>query len=186
MAFSGGVFSLLKNWAWYRQPHPKILSDMLAAEFAGIATALGAKQGVTDGGAAAAGYVGEIISSTIVNGSAIGLTSGAAKTITSIALTAGDWDVFINARFLSTATTVFDRMIASISLVNNTIDSTEDRRTDIFGGHTTTGLYVNPNALVGPAQFSLAAPATVYFIGYADFTASTCSVAGIIRARRVR
>lgn len=42
MAFSGGVFSLVKNWVWYRAPHPKILSDMLAAEFAGIATALSA------------------------------------------------------------------------------------------------------------------------------------------------
>lgn len=44
MAFSGGVFSLIKNWVWYRAPHQKTLSDMLAAEFAGIATALGAPQ----------------------------------------------------------------------------------------------------------------------------------------------
>src|SRR5574337_1898836 len=50
--------------------------------------------GTTTNDDAAAGYIGEVISSNIAVGSAVSLSSGTIANITSISLTAGDWDVY--------------------------------------------------------------------------------------------
>lgn len=141
--------------------------------------------GTTTNDNAAAGYVGEEIKSTVVVGSGVGLTTATAANVTSLSLTAGDWEVSINARFIGAATTVVDRVIASISLSSATLDSAEGRRTDVFGGHATSTLYSSLHAIAAD-RVSLAAPAAVYFIAFADFTISTLAASGVIRARRVR
>ena len=53
-------------------------------------------QGVASNANASAGNVGEYITSNIPNGSAVSLTNGTAQNITSISVTAGDWDIFGN------------------------------------------------------------------------------------------
>jgi hypothetical protein len=61
---------------------------------AAIAAAGGsAKIGTTTNDDAAAGHIGEYVSSMVPGGTGPALTSGAASNITSISLTAGDWDV---------------------------------------------------------------------------------------------
>ena len=48
--------------------------------------------GVTSASNAAAGSVGEIISALVAVGSPVSLVNATAKNVTSISLTAGDWD----------------------------------------------------------------------------------------------
>ncbi|MDP2325295.1 MAG: hypothetical protein Q8N51_14890, partial [Gammaproteobacteria bacterium] len=51
-------------------------------------------EGTNTNDAAAAGYIGELIGSTIASGSAVSLTTATNANVTSISLTAGDWDVW--------------------------------------------------------------------------------------------
>lgn len=50
--------------------------------------------GTTTNDNAATGYIGEYLSSTVLSGSAVSLSGGVAKDITTLALTGGDWDVW--------------------------------------------------------------------------------------------
>lgn len=63
----------------------------------GTMTGAAALKGVINASSAAAGVVGEVISSVIASGSAISVTTATATNITSISLSAGDWDVYASA-----------------------------------------------------------------------------------------
>ena len=63
--------------------------------------------GTTAADAASAGTVGEVISSAIVVASAVTISTTVAKDVTSISLTAGDWDVWGNVYATGTTVTKF-------------------------------------------------------------------------------
>jgi hypothetical protein len=73
----------------------------------GATAAAGQLPGTATNDSAAAGDVGEYVSSVIATGSATSFTTATAKNITSISPTAGDWDVqgecWINSSAASTA-----------------------------------------------------------------------------------
>jgi hypothetical protein len=134
---------------------------------------------------AAAGILGEYVESVIASGSSIALTTGTAKTITSISLTAGDWDVAANVGFIPAATTSLTQLFASISLSTNTLDQTLGRDTTLFMNATVTS--GNVIALpIQPVRFSLASTTTIFLVAQGAFTVSTLSGYGLLRARRVR
>ena len=134
---------------------------------------------------AAAGSVGEYVESIIAAGSAVALVSGTAKTVTSVSLTAGDWDVDAIVYHLPAATTSYTRYIGSLSLVTNTLDANPGKFTDftipafVSGGNTF-------NDVIPPFRFSFASTTSVFLITLGSFTVSTAGAYGIIRARRVR
>lgn len=153
----------------------------------GLTTPTGGIKGTATNDAATAGNVGEYISASVLTGAAIGLTSSTDTNITSIALTAGDWDVWVDGYFSGGATTAVTTGAVSISTVSATLNTTPGRFSatcasgnPIFNGGQVCGV----NA--GPARLSLAAPTTVYFVANAIFTTSTMAGYGIISARRVR
>ena len=141
--------------------------------------------GTNTNNSAATGYVGEYVSSTVAIGSAVGLTSGAGANITSISLTAGDWDVDCNVGFLPANTTIVTYMAGSISTTSATIAADALRGT--IGLLTITGNGTNPMT-VHPAKqrISIASTTTVYLVAYSNFTVSTNAAYGVISARRVR
>ena len=121
---------------------------------------------------------GTTISSTITSGSAISLTTGAAKTITSIDLTAGRWNVFHDASFEPAATTNLTTIISSLSATDNTLDLTPGnisvQRFGASGLVPAAGLTLQTKV----TRLSIAASATYYMVCRADFTVSTCSAFG--------
>lgn len=140
--------------------------------------------GTTTNDNATAGHIGEYIESVVASGSAVSLTTGTAKTVTSISLTPGDWDVSGVVSLLPAASTSVTRRSASISLTADTLGAN--------GAQT-----IQPVAAVvtGATSFSLPTPTVrvsiavttiVYLIGFADFTVSTMAAFGAIRARRMR
>ena len=76
-------------------------------------------QGVTNGGTAPVGFVGQFISSVVASGSAVSFTSGTTKDLTSISLPAGDWDVWGNIG--ATSTMALGQMTAWISSTSATV-----------------------------------------------------------------
>lgn len=134
---------------------------------------------------AAAGDVGEYIESVIVVGSAVSLTSGVAANITSISLTAGDWDVTGVVSFSPAGTTSVTVARGSISTTSATIDSSPGR----IAGHASAAQVPAGNGSHYPmptTRLSLSATTTVYLVATSTFTVSTMSAFGIISARRVR
>lgn len=152
-----------------------------------VALSKGQFPGETTTGSATAGNVGEVISSSVASGSAIGITSGAPINITSISLTAGDWDVSANISFGPAATTNVTLLLASISQTTGTSDlttlgaSNQQRSAGFVPGAGGT-----MNCLVGPMRISLSGTTTIFLVTQANFTVATLSGYGILRARRAR
>lgn len=67
----------------------------------GKGTSGAALQGKTNAGNVAAGYLSEFLSSVIAAASGVVLADNVAANVTSISLTAGDWDVWGNVAFVS-------------------------------------------------------------------------------------
>jgi hypothetical protein len=146
--------------------------------------AVGQLPGETSNGSATAGNVGQYIESPIAV-STVSLVSGTAKDVTSISLTAGDWDVDVTAYFTLTGTTNMTLLQASISGTTNTIDSTVGKWTQITYPGTVPGAG-QTTLNIPPYRLSLSGTTTVFFCVQGNFTVSTMSAGGLIRARRVR
>jgi len=141
--------------------------------------------GTTTNNNAAAGSVGEFISSSVLAGAAVALTTAIGANVTSIALTAGDWDVCGTVAFVFAATTTSTQQTMGISSVSATFGTNGAENNIIQFKQTLTGL---KTVAFGNSsmRFSIAAPTTVYLLGSAVFAVSTASAYGFISARRVR
>ena len=144
--------------------------------------------GEPSNGNAAAGEIGEYIESVITNGSPVAAgATNVAKTLTSISLTAGDWDVSGVIQWIPLATTVLSSYSGSISLTTNAVDITNGRfsvitlQTGITGAGNTDG-----SSVLTPCRFSLSGTTTIFLVGRAAYTTAGLNMYGILRARRVR
>lgn len=141
-------------------------------------------RGTTTNDNAAAGMVGEIVSATVLAGAAVALINGTVINVTSISLTAGDWDVNAVGVTSAAATTVVGAFGIGISTTSATfppLPSTGYSQTQ--GGSVTQPFY---HLNTGVVRISIAATTTVFLIGYSNFSTSTNTMYGQIRARRVR
>ncbi len=146
----------------------------------GVATATSIAFNPTTGGIvgtptnnnAATGYVGEVVTST--SGSTSLAVSDTVYNLTSISLTAGDWDVRAY-EVLGTATP--SSWYGGISTTSATV------QTPFFQVYPTSF----PASLSVPyRRISIAATTTVYLVAAATFGGSAPSSTGIITARRAR
>ncbi|RKR42652.1 hypothetical protein [Paraburkholderia sp. BL17N1] len=152
-----------------------------AVSFSGLITpnsAIGVK-GTATNDSAQAGSIGEFVSSAV---GATGLTAGTPANLTSISLTAGDWDVTGSARFSPAGTTT----VSTISVAVNTTSATlgGPGTTTTLNSSLTTG---QPQILNAPTlRLSIASTTTIFLVVNSGFAVSTLTSDGIIRARRVR
>lgn len=137
--------------------------------------------GTTTNNNAAAGSVGEFISSFKDSSNLTTLTTATVTNITSISLTAGDWDLWANANFTNTGTaSVFS---SAISTVSATLPSTHLITEATSATFSFTGVFSIPC----PCQrLSLSSTTTVYLVVYAGFNTGTVKGFGGIYARRAR
>jgi hypothetical protein len=136
--------------------------------------------GTTAADSAGTGYVGEYISSAVLYASRVSLSNGNPKDVTSITLSAGDWDVY--GTVLISPTVNCNGCAAwintsSATLPDNSLLSYFDVGTVNFGSIGTpvamTRINVNGNQ-------------TVYLSAQASFSSGTCGASGLIEARRRR
>lgn len=141
--------------------------------------------GTTTNDNAPAGSVGETIESTVLVGSAVALTTATTANVTSISLTAGDWDVWGSTWYSLNALTSANSIIGAISIVSATLPTAPNA-----GGMEQAAMVLTTGAtqgrVIGIRRFSLSATTTVYLVAQATFIASTMSAYGYIGARRVR
>lgn len=131
---------------------------------------------------ATAGNVGQITSSLIATGSATSLTTATAKNVTSISLTAGDWDVEGNVNFNLTGAT----MTASSAGISATSATLPTDGTEVASGVVTTALTAVNGISLPRKRISIASTTTIYLVASATFTLGTEAAYGAITARRVR
>jgi hypothetical protein len=133
---------------------------------------------------AAAGNLGEYVSSSIASGSAVPLTTGTGANITSISLNAGDWDVSGSTNYVSAGSTV----VTVINAWTSTTSATPPTAPNNGGQGGWNGSVTGQPLLVvvGSQRFSLATTTTIYLSTEAVFTTSTLTAYGFIGARRAR
>lgn len=145
--------------------------------------------GETTNGSASAGEIGEYIESVIVTGSAVSPSTSVAANITSISLTAGDWDVRAIANYKGGATTTTAFAFASLSTTSATLDTTPGRYFAAPISGTTSTLFTGGNEFaiaIAGYRFSLSGTTTIYLVTQHAYAVSTMSAYGILSARRAR
>jgi hypothetical protein len=136
--------------------------------------------GTTTNNNANAGSVGEYITAT---GTGVSLTSGTAANVTSISLTAGDWDVSGSILIVPAGSTSVTESASGINTTSATLPASSLYWIIQSTALTTGG---SQGGAVPSQRISLASTTTVFLIGHATFTVSTCTATGTIRARRIR
>ena len=136
--------------------------------------------GSTTNDSAPTGYIGEYVSATATSST---LTSASPWSVTSIALSAGDWDVRAQAQFSGGSGPTVTDVVTALSTTSNTISAgtlgviAHSRLSvvDLFLSHT-----------ISPTRVSLASSATI--LGNVQVTYSGGTYAGsvTITARRMR
>lgn len=114
----------------------------------------------------------------------VALITDTAKTVVSLALTPGDWDVSGVVAYVPGAST-------SITFLRQSISATADTDGAAIASRASASAAVVPGATNTPnhdtpvVRLNLTAPATYYLVAHAVFSVSTLSAYGIIRARRI-
>lgn len=162
-------------------PLPKTVSGYATMAESGALTVT-KMQGTTTNDAAAAGDVGEFVNSTILIAGAVSTTNGAVTNITSISLTAGDWDVWGTPvfRFTGLGTAV----VGAINTTSATFPAAGNQGYLLFQAS-----FANATQQAFPVsvkRLSLPTTTTVYLIGEMDFSTGAASMYGSLSARRVR
>lgn len=131
---------------------------------------------------ASSGNIGEIISSVIAFASATSLTTATAKDVTSISLTAGDWDVWANVFFNNTGT--FTQASGWTSTTSATLPDLSLLNTIGAAG---VGVGLSQTGFSVPTlRYSLASTTTIYLSAQASFASGAVTACGGIYARRRR
>lgn len=174
-----------------RQTSPTLITPLLGNATASSLTFAPTTSGIvgtTTNNNAAAGIVGEYISSIIGIGAAVPLVNNVSKTVTSISLTAGDWDVWAELWPNGGAGATLGIFSGSINNVNNTLSGSPADATcriqDI--GQFVVGVTGLPIVELGVARISINGPTTIYLVAYSIFSGGTMGAYGKICARRVR
>jgi len=141
--------------------------------------------GTTTNNNAAAGSVGEFVSATVLSGSAVSITTATAANVTSVSLTAGDWDCRGTIANNPAGTTVTSVVAGWMSTTSATLPTSPNN-----GGITIINSVSNAGAAytipIGVERFSLSGTTTVFLSGQSTFTTSTSALYGFIGCRRVR
>lgn len=141
--------------------------------------------GTTTNDNAGAGYVGEIIESEVLVGSAVALTSTMASDITSISLPAGDWDVWGNVFAHPDVTTTTSAFLAWTNTTSATLPTPPNKGAYVLSQSNVAAGFATCFP-VGLRRYSFATTTTVYLSVITIFAVSTMNGYGYIGARRVR
>lgn len=136
------------------------------------------------GDEAAAGDIGEIKTASLAVGSATSLVTNTPKTVISLALTPGDWDVRGVMDFLPAASTSITMLSEGVSTVDNTFGADDTYSANHMAAVVPTAIAQRRNAPV--RRINIAVATTIYLVANATFTVSTLTAFGTITARRVR
>ena len=140
--------------------------------------------GTTTNNSAQAGSIGEYIAATVVLGSAVATTSNTPVNVTSISLTAGDWDVRGRLCHVGAGTNNYTQLRGAITSSSATISAADPG--EVSQGVPVNSSVTDPQFPLPTVRFSLSSTTTIYLVSYSVWTGSTLGSYGEISARRVR
>ena len=136
--------------------------------------------GITNGSNASPGVIGEVQQGSLANTGS--LTNSALFAVTSVSLTAGDWDVYGTVSYVPASGTSTTALNAGISTSNAAIST---------GGSAVNAYYTAAagfgfTVACAPCRINVNATTQVFLMANAAFSGGTCNVGGEIWARRAR
>ncbi|QOG23164.1 hypothetical protein [Bradyrhizobium sp. SEMIA] len=161
------------------------MNDGTSTQWVSAAAAAPSMKGTVAGDNAAAGDIGEYVESVTTIGSAVSMTTGTQRNITSITLSPGDWDVTAMAFHAPAATTTVTRYAAGLNVTSGVIGGNVGSYSDFYQAALASGGGTFNNVVL-PNRFNITATTTIYLVGLVNFAVSTLSSYGIVRARRMR
>jgi len=138
--------------------------------------------GVTDASNSAAREVGEFVQSIILQASAVTMTNVTAANVTSISLSAGDWDVWGNISAVGAGTSQ-TQVIGWVSSTSVTLPDAAH----YSGASLSSGIVsASCGGSIPSRRFNVSGTTTIYLGAYTSLSGGTSTVCGSIYARRVR
>jgi hypothetical protein len=125
------------------------------------------------------GLVGEVCTSTIASGSAVSLSTGVAKNLTSLTLGAGHWSCYGMTAFLPGASTTISLFAAGISGTTNTLPSVPQ-----FFLATTYSTGVGASVPVNTVTLNPTSSTPYYMVAESNFAVSTMGTYGTFECQR--
>lgn len=143
--------------------------------------------GTTTNDSASAGYVGEFVSANRAYASPLALTNNIITNLTSISLSAGDWDVYGNV-INNNSNDYIQYLYAWTNTVSVTLPSEVNNvGLTLFGSAGGNTVRSTQFSTIAPYQrYSLSTTTTIYLIAQTSSNAGTNNCSGSIYARRVR
>lgn len=158
----------------------------VAITTSGVCSTIGQVPGTATNDNAAAGFVGEYNSSIVLAGSAVSLVTNVAKDITTLTLTAGDWDVSGICVNQPNPATTTSAMICNITTTANTLNNAPSDGGAISFSTIAIGAGLQQSLTTDVARVSISGSTTYHLVMQATFLINTEAGYGKIRARRVR
>lgn len=125
---------------------------------------------------------GDYAESVLASSSEVTLTTTQAKSVTSVRLVSGEWDISGVVDFDLTGVSA-TKFIAGVSSTNNTLGSQDTFSQTLTALTTITGVHAQ---VVPVTRLVLNTATTIYLIANATFSAGTLKAYGTIRARRIK
>lgn len=145
----------------------------------GLITPSGGIAGVTNGSAAAAGQVGQLLTATA---SAVSISNSTLTNCTSLNLTAGDWNVWGIVHLIPGASTALTLGLGGLSTTSVTLPASPNASQWAYAG---TANFSQSVAL--PMQiFNVSGSTTVYAVVEAGYASGSATMDCVVNARRVR
>lgn len=162
--------------------------DALAARLAIVETSRGL--GVTDGSEAQPGAIGEFYYTGITEANAVALASGVVRDVLAFTLPPGDWDIQGALATTGSSTNVSDILLWVSDQSATRPTSGELAQFSVmeinFGSGGQSGADTRTQLMTGMARRLFAVPTTFYLSCAVTWNGGTVSVAGSLRARRMR
>lgn len=137
-------------------------------------------------GSATAGNIGEVMDGALALVSATPLVTATPKTVASVTLTPGQWEISGSIYFTTAAGTSVTQTAISLSPTTNTIDFTIGRWSWHTFGAIVPGAITAMSENVPPTKVSISTNTTFFLVAQSTFTVAGNSASGVIHAIRSR
>jgi hypothetical protein len=138
-------------------------------------------KGSTGGSNAPAGYVGEFPTPSNLTG--VGLSTTVAANVSSMVLTAGNWDVQCTTQYTPASTTTAVVFISGVSTTSGALGVPGTYAEQVAS--MPAGLGSSPTIVSPTVRYNFTGSTTVYCIADSNFSVSTMTAGGYLRATRV-
>jgi len=169
-----------------------ILKGLIQQGIAGLVNGAGQLLGTNTNDNAASGYVGETITASVIRTSGASVTTGTAKTVTSILLTPGDWVISGAVGYDPTTTITATILVGAVSLTTNALPATSTLGAPAGGEYQSQNSFASnviPSdqvVIIPSFRVSISVSDDFFLVGQASFTAGSANVYGFIQALRIR